>query len=221
MTLDQIGLIAGFVFTLMIFSYLLGDNFLYRLAVYIFAGIASGYITVVTIEGVVLPWIRATIGTGELSGIVVGVVPLALGALLLLKGFRRYSRLGNVALGFLIGVGAAVGLVGAISGTLLPLISDTARSLQVEPGAGDSGLQLFNGFLIVGGVICTLIFFGHFGRRNADGTITRGPVGRTLGTVGQGFVVVALAALYAGAIITGLAILSERLAYMLTTIGGG
>ena len=40
-------LIAGsiaFIFTLMIFSYLLGDNPLYRIAAYFFVGVSAGYI---------------------------------------------------------------------------------------------------------------------------------------------------------------------------------
>ena len=47
--MDDIGLIIGFVFTLMIFSYLLGDNFLYRLAVYVFVGFTAGFIAIVTV----------------------------------------------------------------------------------------------------------------------------------------------------------------------------
>ena len=33
---DLIWTLAGFLFTLMVFSYVLGDNFLFRLAMYIF-----------------------------------------------------------------------------------------------------------------------------------------------------------------------------------------
>ena len=59
--MEQIGLWAGFVLTLMIFSYLLGDNILYRLAVYVFVGLAAGYITVVTWDSVIWPWINGTV----------------------------------------------------------------------------------------------------------------------------------------------------------------
>ena len=37
-TLDRVALIGGAVLTVMIFSYLLGDNFLYRIAISIFIG---------------------------------------------------------------------------------------------------------------------------------------------------------------------------------------
>ena len=47
---DQINLFTGvisFLFTLLIFSYVLGDNPLFRVAVYIFIGVSAGYIAVV------------------------------------------------------------------------------------------------------------------------------------------------------------------------------
>ena len=45
MTPDKLDLIAGWVslvLTLMVFSYLLGDNVLYRLAIHVLVGVAAG-----------------------------------------------------------------------------------------------------------------------------------------------------------------------------------
>ncbi|MGB1288114.1 MAG: hypothetical protein ACPG7F_16375, partial [Aggregatilineales bacterium] len=53
--MESLGTAAGFVFTLLIFSYILGDNFLYRLAVYVFIGLAAAFTTIVTLEQVILP----------------------------------------------------------------------------------------------------------------------------------------------------------------------
>lgn len=234
MSLDQIGLWAGFVLTLMVFSYLLGDNFLYRLAVYVFAGLSAGYITTVTFDSVILPWIRGTVLSGDTGTIIVGVIPLALGALLLLKTTTRFNRVGNLALAFLIAVGAAVALVGAISGTLLPLIGDTVNTLRVNGDAADAGINLVNAALLILGVIGTLAYFQYIARRNPNprpattpetdvgsGRGQRGPLTRALGTIGQGFLVVTLGALYGGAILTGLTILSERIAFLVARVGGG
>jgi hypothetical protein len=209
---DQIGLWAGFVLTLMVFSYLLGDNFLYRLAVYIFVGLAAGYVTMVTVESVILPWVRATLYSGDMGTQIIGGLPLLLGFLLLFKSVRRFNRLGNLALAFIIGVGTAVALVGAISGTLLPLVGSTANSVR---------LDTINGFIIVLGVICTLLYFQYLARRTPTGEIRRGLVVRTFGAIGEGFIVITLGALYGGAILTGLTIVSERIAFILTRIGGG
>lgn len=212
MSADQIGLWAGFVLTLMVFSYLLGDNFLYRLAVYIFIGLAAGYVTMVTVEGVILPWVNATLYSGEMGTQIVGALPLAFGFLLLFKTVRRFNRLGNLSLAFIIGVGTAVALVGAISGTLLPLVGSTANSVR---------LDTINGFIIIFGVVCTLLYFQYLARRAPTGEVRRGLIVRTFGAVGEGFIVITLGALYGGAILTGLTIFSERIAFILTRIGGG
>lgn len=214
MSPEQIGLWAGFVFTLMIFSYLLGDNVLYRLAVYIFVGLAAGYITVVTVESVLLPWLRGTLLSGEadLGAKVVGIVPFILGLLLLLKSSPRLGRVGNFAIAFIIGVGTAVALVGAITGTLLPLAQATGSGVR---------LDVLNGFLIFIGVSSTLMYFRYLARRMPNGVVRRSLVVRSISAVGQAFIVITLGALYAGAIITSLTIFSERVSFILARIMGG
>lgn len=212
MSADQIGVWAGFILTLMVFSYLLGDNFLYRLAAYVFVGLSAGYITIVTVESVILPWVQATVYSGDTGTQIVGLLPLLLGVLLLFKTTRRLNRLGNLAIAFIIGVGTAVALVGAISGTLLPLVSSTANSMKIDT---------LNGFIILLGVVCTLIYFQYVARRSPDNVVRRGLMVRTFGTLGEGFIVITLGALYGGAILTGLTIFSERIAFILTRIGGG
>jgi hypothetical protein len=209
---DQLGLWIGFILTLMVFSYLLGDNFLYRLAIYVFVGLAAGFITMVTVESVLIPWLQATVQTGDIGSQALGLIPFVLGLLLLTKGSRRFGRLGNLALAFIVGIGTAVAVVGAISGTLLPLSSATASSVSIDP---------LNGFLLVLGVVCTLIYFQYLARRMPNGVTRRGLVVQAFGAVGQGFVVITLGALYGGAILSGLVVFSERIAFILAQIGGG
>jgi len=211
---DQIGLWAGFVFTLMVFSYLLGDNFLYRLAIYVFTGLTAGYVTLITVESVILPWVRGTIiaSAGDISGRALGLIPFILALLLLLKASPRFGRLGNIAIGFIIAVGTAVALAGAIAGTLIPLANATGSGVALDP---------LNGFLVSLGVMSTLLYFWYLARRRPDGTVQRGFVLRSIGVLGQGFIVVTLGALYAGAILTSLTIFSERIAFLLARITGG
>lgn len=211
---EQAGLWIGFIFTLMIFSYVLGDNIFYRLAVYVFVGLAAGYVTLVTVESVLLPWLNGTLlaptaGVGERA---LGAVPFILGGLLLLKSSRRLGRAGNIAIAFIIGVGTAVALVGAISGTLLPLAAATSSSVR---------LDVLNGFLIFIGVASTLVYFQYLARRKADGETRRGLVVRGISGVGQVFIVITLGAVYAGAILTSLTIFSERISFIIARILGG
>jgi hypothetical protein len=211
---EQIGLWAGFILTLMVFSYLLGDNFLYRLAVAIFTGLAAGYITLVTVESVLLPWLNGTLLSAEttLASRAIGIVPFILGALLLLKTSPRLGRVGNLAIAFIVGVGTAVALVGAISGTLLPLTNATSSGVQ---------FNVLNGFLIFLGVACTLVYFQYLARRRPDGRIRRGALAQVMSAVGQIVIVITLGAIYAGAILTSLTIFSERVGFILTRITGG
>jgi hypothetical protein len=208
---DQIGLWIGFLLTLMVFSYLLGDNFLYRLATYVFVGLAAGFVTMVTVESVLLPWLRLTVQSGEMGNAVLGAIPLVLGLLLMLKGTRRFNRLGNLGLAFVVAIGTAIALVGAVSGTLLPLANATAASV---------GADALNGFILVIGVISTLVYFQYLARRSPTGETRRGLVVRAVGALGQGFIVVTLGALYGGAILSGLVIFSERIAFILSRISG-
>lgn len=225
-SLDQIGMWAGFALTLMIFSYLLGDNFLYRLAVYALSGLAAGVLVMVTVETVLLPFLRAAANSGDVRAWSLALFPALLGLLLLLKGTQRYSHLGNLGLAWLIGVGAAVALVGAVTGTLIPLVASTAGSLRAPVSEGASGIPLANSFILVLGVVCTLIYFQHLARRSPGSepgqVVThRRPLARVLGAVGQGFIAIALGAIYGGAIVSGLTVLSERFAFLLTAAGGG
>lgn len=217
MSLDQVSLWAGFILTLMVFSYLLGDNFLYRLSVYVFVGLTAAFITIVTVESVLLPWFRLALESGDASVQALAFLPLILGVLLLFKASQRFGALGNLGLALIIGVGAAVAVVGAISGTLLPLAADVSGSVIIS----DDAATLFNGFLIVLGVICTLVYFQYAARRIPGGEGTRrGLLTRAMSAVGQGFIVVTLGALYGGAILSGLTIFSERIAFLLMRING-
>ena len=59
--LDVIIGLIGFALTLMVFSYLLGDNFFFRAALYLLVGVSSGYIAAVLITKVILPLLIAPI----------------------------------------------------------------------------------------------------------------------------------------------------------------
>jgi hypothetical protein len=211
-SIDQIGLWAGFILTLMVFSYILGDNFLYRLAVYVFVGLAAGYIAIVTVESVLLPWFNSTILSGDFGKVAPGMLPILLAVLLLVKTSSRLGRLGHLAIAFVIGVGSAVALVGALTGTLLPLAQATAVGVRGN---------LTEGIIVFIGVASSLVYFQYLGRRKADGQVGRGRVALAIGTIGQGFIVITLGALYAAAILTSLTIFSERLAFLAARIVGG
>ncbi|MCU0514700.1 MAG: hypothetical protein MUE40_19270 [Anaerolineae bacterium] len=203
--MEAFGTAAGFVLTLLILSYLLGDNPLYRLAIYLLIGLAAAFTTLITFEGVLIPLVTAAADGEITTEDLVGLVSLVAGlVLLVLLLFRRLPGAG-IALAFLIAVGAALAVVGSITGTLLPLTLATG-TLTAD--------NLFNGLVILVGVITSLVYFQYVARRTPDGQIQRGRLVQGMSAVGQGFIVVTLGALYGAAILTSLTILSERVSFL-------
>lgn len=208
--MEELGLWVGFALTLMVYSYLIRDNLLYRLAVYVFVGLAAGYIAIVTVESVLAPWFDLTIGEfvnedGEAGNLLLGAIPFILFLLLLFKSWPALTRLGNIGIAVIVGVGAAVALVGALTGTLFPLAEATASE-----GEGD----LLEALLIFIGVATSLLYFQYLARRTLEGEIRRSPAVSFIAAVGKGFIVVTLGALYAAAILTSLTIFSERMSFV-------
>jgi hypothetical protein len=141
--------------------------------------------------------------TGEL---ILFIVALILTGLLLAKPIRGLTSITNLSLAFLIAVGTAVAVAGAITGTLIPLTQATGTATDAQ--------GLVNGVLIVVGVVTSLLYFQYSARTNALGEAERGRLNRIIATVGQGFIAVTLGALYGTAILTSLTLLTERMSFI-------
>lgn len=219
MSTDLIAGILAFLFTLMIFSYLIGDNPLFRLAVYIFVGVSAGYVAVVAWWQVLWPQLVVPLATGLPMQRAVLAVPLLLSGLLLMKAWPPLTRLGMPAMGLLVGVGAAVAVGGAVSGTLLPQVNATIG--RFGPGGLASLESFVDAFLILAGVICTLVYF-HFSARIApDGSVRRFSALEVVAFVGSLFIAVALGVLFAGVYSAALTALIERLHFLGSFFGLG
>jgi hypothetical protein len=191
------GAIVGFLLTLFVFSFVLRDNPLYRLAVHLLVGVSAGYAIVITVQEILLPVIETIAREPGRPAGLVWIVPLLLAILLLLKAIPRISWVGNSSLAILIGVGAAVGLVGAIVGTLLPQV--TAR---YESGL----LGLFVALLS----ILALAYF-HFSRRASDeGRASFPRWFEYVRSSGRVVITITLAGLFTGVLSTSLVLLTER-----------
>lgn len=210
---DLVTLIVGAVVTLMIFSYLLGDNVLYRWALALLAGSAAGYALGVAVRFVLNEWIlQALVGQPGTEGLIYAV-PLLLGSLLLLKGFSptrslgRISVIGNIPLGYLVGVGAGVAVSGAVLGTLIPQVLATGEAVQIDAGV----LGIIQGVIIALGTILTLLYFSTTAREREDDIESRSTGARLIRGTGRFFLVFALGAAFSGALTSGLAAMVLRL----------
>ncbi len=206
MTGDLIGGIVGAILTVLILSYILGDNPLYRLALHVLIGASVGYGVAVVVGTVILRTALPALRSGGLQSYR-WLVPVILGIFLLFKGIPRWSALGNISTGFLIGVGAAVATGGALLGTVIPQIG-ASGSLFDWIGRGLPGLV--NGLIVLVGVVCALLAFTFtLHRRPGPGGWGALLVG-FLGKIGRLFLLAAFGAVFAGALIATLTVLVGR-----------
>ena len=209
--MDLIWTLVAFFLTIFIFSYLFGDNFLFRFATYLLVGVSAGYVFILVIFHVIIPRLivplQTRTGLGEL--LVLVVPPLIGGTLLLTKISPRLSALGTLPMAYLVGVGAAVAVGGAVFGTLMGQVTGTANTLV---------LSAFEGFVVLVGTVCTLAYFQFGGTARTGQAIVRPQPVEWMATAGQVFVGITLGALFAGVYTAALTALMERLAYLFTTI---
>jgi hypothetical protein len=141
-------------------------------------------------------------------------IPLLASLLLLFKISPRTAFLGQIPMAYLVGVGAAVVIGGGVLGTLLPQIEATFKGLDLI-SAGTSGINtiimLFNGGLVLLGVIGTLAYF-HFGAtQKPDGSVRRNPLVNILAWIGRVFIAITFGVLFAGVYMAALTALIERM----------
>ena len=60
---EGLGVSVAAILTLMVYSYLLGDNFLYRMAEHLFVGVAVAYAVVIAYHSVLVPKVSVAVGS--------------------------------------------------------------------------------------------------------------------------------------------------------------
>ncbi len=212
--METAGLVTGVLLTLAIFSYLIGDNSFYRLALYIFIGVLVGYSLGVMLHDVLYKMALARILENPLSGEArATVIPLVLGIMLLFQGFPRYAYIGRFPVAYLLGVGVAVAAGGALVGTLVPQIGATGRA----PGT----MGPLNGLLVIAGTILTLLKF-TFGARKSQQQESPGArerIARLFRATGEVFLLFAFGTAFAGALTAALSALIGRAQYLIEAVG--
>lgn len=144
---------VAFVFTLMIFSAIAGDNAVSRLAQHILIGAGLGYAGVLALRHVLQPRLLAPILAGDAS-LPSTWIPVALGGILLLAGLDRIAfpgagrsrpfsiwrrglhGSGRFVIAILLGIGLGAGIMGALQGTLIP---QYLRAAQTGFASGEGG----------------------------------------------------------------------------------
>jgi len=236
-TADLIASLIASLLTIMVLSYLIGDNPFFKLAMHLLIGVAAGYVGAVAVHNVLIPGLVKPVLEAGLTGltdpqlIVTVIVPLILVLLLFLKVAPSTARYGTISMVLLVGVGAAVIVGGAITGSLIPLTLESMDSLNptvINQLTGESGLErLLNVIIMLVGTIAALFYFRFTVRRGEGeaplvvvaGASIPGPLTMLRG-IGKGFIAVTFGVMYAGAVAATLIVLGERVQFIWDTVTG-
>jgi len=156
MSIEVISGFIGLILTLLVFSYLIGDNPLFRFAIYLFIGVSSGYAAFAAWQYVLWPKLFSPFllqfGNITITQLILLAVPLVLSLSLLAKLSPRTSSMGNFAMAVLVGVGAATAVGGALMGTLVPQAAAAMNEFDIGSVTGAAILTRL--------VQATIMFFG-------------------------------------------------------------
>jgi hypothetical protein len=205
------GIVAGLL-TLMVFSYLLGANPLWRIAQSLLVGVSVGYVTLLVLTQVIAPQVGRIIQPPEGAPDTerwLAVVPVALGLLLLLRIAVPGAWPASLGLNLVVVVGAALALGGALAGILVPQTLDTMRLLYFSDDPAAIAALVGNIVLVLG-VICALVYFAFAARANGQ----RPRVVREVSVVGRWVLVIAFGAILGSLATTFYSALIERLVFL-------
>ncbi|MBL9150730.1 MAG: hypothetical protein JNM94_18740 [Phycisphaerae bacterium] len=215
---DTIGVWIAAFFTLAIFSFLWGDNPVYKFAESVVIGVSAAYWMVVAFWSTLVPklavpiapiamqWAVPGVDEERKVSVVLAVIPAILGVMLL---FRLSSKLGWVSswpLAFVVGTTAAIRLIAHVQADFLAQISNSMVPFVVSTnGRFDWGASLGNVVLVTGLLSVIVYFFFSLEHKGAVGKVAR---------FGVWFLMIAFGAAFAFTVMGRITLLSERLEFL-------
>jgi len=212
-----VGTWVAALLTLIVLSYVFGSNPFFRMAEYLFIGVAAGYAMALAWNQALWPRLQLLFRDPAVYWYY-GVF-FVLGVMLLARQSRFLSVLGNLPLGVLFGVGAALALGGALTGSLVPQLRATviaAAPVAYETNQ-DVWLYAIDAIVLVVGTIAVLSAT-HFTAPSGGifGKLVHGTV-RAFGTLGRGLLMITFGVLFASALLSFFALLNGRLVFLVNS----
>jgi hypothetical protein len=201
---ELIGVFIGLVLTLFIYSYAVGDNPLYQLSVHILVGVSAAYAAVVAVQQIIWPVIDQIRQAPTERESLLWLVPLFFVVLLLFKRLPALAWLGNLSVGLMVGVGAAVALMGALMGTVWPQVTAVSETHSSAAQAA----------LVAVLTVFTLLTF-QFTRWRKPVAGKRPFWQEIPAQIGRGILMITFGTLFAALLSTSLILLSSRVVYYL------
>jgi len=208
---------VGFLLTIMVLSYLIGDNAFFRIAVHLFIGLTGGYLSVLIINHVLIPGLVTPLLTDTWPDIMWTVIPAVLNLLLVISQIPRLKNIRKIPLAYLVGTTAALAIGGAVFGTLIPqsrTIINTFDPVDWAKHSEGPWFSILDASIMLIGTVSTLSYF-YFGRkRKPKNTKEEAQPPRVIhlfGKIGEVFIGITLGAVFAGLFSTSLVALIDRI----------
>jgi hypothetical protein len=211
---EWVGALAVVILSLFIFSYLLADdNAFFRMGAHLLVGISAGFFLALLVKSVLID--QYLIASFQKPDWILIVLIVLFGILLLARALPGSPVAGNLPMAYLVGVGSAVVIGGAISGTLVPQVMAAAMpGLVPGPMPADSNAMgpwvsnIVELVLVLVATILTLAYFS-FGARPRGGATPEPPrVMKPFIWIGRAMLTITLGVLYAGALLSTLTALT-------------
>lgn len=187
--------------TLCIFSFLYGDNPVYKFAEHLYVGFSAAYWLIYVWHFTIKQMVIDPISAGD-PGAWRLIIPLFFGVLMFFRWLpERYSWISRWSIAFVVGIGAAIVAIGQTQGLLLPQLRATLLPLAT----GDWKTNV-NNLLVIMGTSSTLTYF-YFSRRET-GMMNR------FSRLGIGFIMVALGAAFGYTIMARISLLIGRMIFL-------
>ena len=165
--MEILGIWILVIMTLSIFSYLYGDNPFYKAAEHIFVGVSAGYVFAITWWDQIWPNLFGRlfpkyVDKGfEFEPLY--IIPLILGIFMLLRLVPSLTWLARISIAYIVGMAAGLKFYVYLNSNVLLQIKNSSINFDV------SGIEIFNQFIILIGVISGLVYF--FFSKEHTGTI--------------------------------------------------
>jgi len=190
----------------------IGDNPAFRVALHAFAGVSAGYITYIVLIQVIVNKLVLPLVIGSLTERILLSFPLIFMMLLLGKLSPSTEWLGRPVVAFLLGIGTAATIGGAVFGTIFPQVLSGASMFQGDPNltTGALATKLVIGLCALIGTIATLAYFQFTIRGNEAVSAKRSWFATFLAVPGQIFISITLGAIFAGVLAAALTAFIDR-----------
>ena len=219
LTNEIVGLWIASFLTICVFSFLLGDNPLYKFAEHVYVGVSAGYWMCVGYWGTIKPEIVDKLQAHDW----IALIPLALGIMLLFQLSPKASWVSRWPLCFLVGMYAGLQIVYTMDAMIIEQVQASIKPLLVWTADGSFDFKTtFINWILVFGLLTGMIYF-YFSVPH------KGIVFGTGARVGIWVLMIALGASFGYTVMARISLLIGRMLFfrdefwpmILQTVGGG